>query len=423
MKRRVADVNLADLGRGIARINRNDARLLGVSFGSLLELQTSRGNDEPKRAYVKCFFMRPRDEAFLADSIQINFATRLSLNVGMQDVIQISKGPSFDTASSVTVKLIKSNPKDTLFSEDRLLEQIEDNPLWKDALLIVPDEDQSLRFQVISVVQSSSNFTTPVCLGTSHTRIEFFYDKQSSRNEIGQLFAFDLQMNFKRKVLDYDSLVKVLEEKGFTRKEWRTGFSMMVGADLSKIGSLKLPPITHPPNIRWGRIQILATESGTIGTSVNVGHCYDYSPFEKPEKLLSDIETGLLVIKEALLSKFNLNLQTDVESIVLSLVYSVEVVKGKDPVAVLSAIDKIVDCTELSNLVGYRTEEGLKLHPLTKETSLEWGGLREITIKQGREIEYLVDFSYRLSDLMSAANLARLNGKECVRLVSAIEKI
>jgi hypothetical protein len=164
IKRWVAEANAIDAGKNIARISKDDAYLLGVPFGGLVELQSTEGWS----AYAKCYFIHPNDEGRLTGMIQIEGPLRLLLRIGLQHVVAVTREDSVALANSVTLELMDGPLPDRVGDAKKWLSlMIEEKPLWKDGIIFLSIGGKPYRVRVISAEPRDKQ----VLIGNSLTRI------------------------------------------------------------------------------------------------------------------------------------------------------------------------------------------------------------------------------------------------------------
>ena len=417
------------MGRGIIRIIRNDANLLGAKFNDILEIKSQAGHV----AYAKCYFIHPDDETTYAGQVQIDGITQMMLGMERHGPffasVEIAKAESLGTANSLALEPVIGEdgmPPDLEKKIDTrwLSVMLEDKPLWKGALIAVPLEGKMSLFRITSIDPS-------VAIGTMLTKVSLAGKEESSKEETtSHLFGFNLVILFKRQIADYETLSAILLKKGFTKPEPQRSVRAMMtrGIDPELSRTSQLNSTDMPPSpIQRGRIQVHPNISpDRSGNSLSIGHLHSGNPFEGTEELVNDIEKGLPLIQECLEKDLNVNLQTDVESMNLDVLY--RTATGKDSRPVLKSLTLLPSTPELAQLVGRKEGNNgrIVLYPVTMDRSLVPKGLIEITINSMNVInmrsDYDVRFEYGLADLSSAIPLVHSSASKAASIVQALEQ-
>lgn len=272
-------------------------------------------------------------------------------------------------------------------------------------------------------------------MGTPRTKIVLpSMDEMAGKS--GQLFAFNLVVEFNRKVYDYDNLWRALEKRGFSEKQWRFAFNSAVSPDLIPPSEVEAAAIEsaslsqsrrHLPNIRKGRIQILAYEED-YGRTLHIGHGYDDSPFENSEELLKDMEEDIPLISQALVQDLGLNLKTDVKQIRFDTMYKVPGKKDSKFVLENAESFPLAGSPDLDHLRGSRGFDGeIVLHPVISILSGEISktltpkGLINVKIRAFGNKSYGVSFNYGLSEIEEFVRYVRSDSERSTLIVAALE--
>jgi len=428
LARFVAEARPIDVFRGVARICEEDSKILNLQPGDLLRMESPTG----EVSYAKFSLLHQRDESMDPVKVQIDGIARDLLRVQISDTIFISKveeHPPFATA--IELQPLDGMPENLEFDSDWLLSWIEDKPLWKGSVILLMLQDKPHRFQVTSVTPESAE----VCMGTPRTKIVLpSMDEMAGKS--GQLFAFNLVVEFNRKVYDYDNLWRALEKRGFSEKQWRFAFNSAVSPDLIPPSEVEAAAIEsaslsqsrrHLPNIRKGRIQILAYEED-YGRTLHIGHGYDDSPFENSEELLKDMEEDIPLISQALVQDLGLNLKTDVKQIRFDTMYKVPGKKDSKFVLENAESFPLAGSPDLDHLRGSRGFDGeIVLHPVISILSGEISktltpkGLINVKIRAFGNKSYGVSFNYGLSEIEEFVRYVRSDSERSTLIVAALE--
>ena len=163
IKRTIAEVNPTDVGRGIVRISKADAKILAVDQGDLLELKSEKTKSP---AFAKCFFIHPSNESSSSGIVQVDGLTRKMLGTNIRENLTIAKAERPIEAISVTLEPMDGIIPESL-DEKWLRFVIEDKPLFKHGVVVVLFEDKGFFFKITSLEPSDR----VVAVGTMLTRI------------------------------------------------------------------------------------------------------------------------------------------------------------------------------------------------------------------------------------------------------------
>lgn len=431
IERRIGNSNPTDVGRGIIRLSQSDATLLGVQFGELLEIKSHTG----EIAYAKCFYTHPSDETSLAGKAQVDNLTLRSIGIRTERImdrysIQISPGPKTTLATSVTLDQVVGEdgmlPDSKKVDTHWLSVMLEDRPLWKGAIFLIPVEGKMSLYRVTSV-------EPPVAIGTMLTKIAIAGD-DSTKSEsaiTSKLFALRITVRFKKQAPDYETLAEILTtKKGFTRPPSKGRSVGMIVAARSDPDLMRLPQpdsFTPRPPIQFGRIQVYSyLPHEAVARTLTIGHNHAGNSFDDTDQLMRDLERGIPLIQEALVDDLHVDLMEDVESIELDATYRIQ--SGRDSRPVLNALDRLPDVLELSTLSGRKDiNGGITLYPLMgrSDRSLSPKGLLEISIRSENVLNmnagYHMSFRYGLFDLTSGIRLVLLSNGKAASIIKILE--
>lgn len=412
------------------RLSKSDAALLGLEFGDLVKIRSFAGGT----AYAKCAYIHPSEETTYSGKVQIETMTLNSIGIRPENLhatVTISKVSKKDLATSVTVEPVY----DPRAVEPRKVDprfvsiMLEDKPLWKGAVILVPREGKVEIYSVTSVEPP------PVALGTMLTKVTMGGEKQtesSKSSPISKLYQFHLAIYFNREVADYEALAKVLTNRGFTVP---AGFrsatinSSLAGTDRDLMRhSPPDPSMRSPPPLQFGKIQVHG-ESATepYGRVLRIGSIVGNIHLEN-DTTLQDLERGLPLIAEVLEKDLHVDFQKDLETLELNVSYLVDT--GKDSRPVLDSLKRLPNDLEVMRLYGRKdgSRGRIVLYPFPNisDRSLTPSGLVEIGVHPMNTInmtaDYIADFKYERIPLSEVVRLVLSSAGKALSIVSILER-
>jgi len=246
------------------------------------------------------------------------------------------------------------------------------------------------------------------------------------------LFNFLLEIELKNKVIDYEKFSKILLSKGFAD----------TGRDIvAKESGLSVLPIdnTEKNVVRWidqgsyttpkyyrtqlgislGRIQILSAPFQNTRTTIIMGLRLDSDPFQDPQGLAHNIEDATFVINTVLTRYFELDPRKDMSSITLQLGYKVSAIKSAP--RVLQLIEKLPNSSELTQFIGRKIKNTLRVFPIRNDRTLTPIGLIEANISCMSDSNYNVQYTFSLSSVDAVSDFLKIGEEKSSLLISDLE--
>ena len=182
----LAEANITDVGRWIARLSKESMKALEVSIGDVVEVSSDKGG----RGFARCYPMHPDDENVLYSlsasskwKMQLDGVVRQNLNLslgdptfGLGDIVRVRRVAA-PYADSVTVKPFKP-PFEPLHRLPRggvdtrwFLAYLEEKLVWEQCMILVTFRNEPYHFKVVSI-QPKTNGPCIVTMRTSLKMIQ-----------------------------------------------------------------------------------------------------------------------------------------------------------------------------------------------------------------------------------------------------------
>jgi len=145
---KVVEAYTRDVGRSVIRLDFDSMRLIGASTGDVVEIQGE------KRSVAKCLPLYPSDEK--KGIIRIDGLTRTNVGITVGDTIQVRK-IKVNPAEKIIISPLDPMPE---VDETYLSSVLENIPLTKDDIFMVPYFGGKLTFKVLRIVPNDAVIVT-----------------------------------------------------------------------------------------------------------------------------------------------------------------------------------------------------------------------------------------------------------------------